>query len=62
VDWRLVKAENLRKYNLMLRDAQRQDDNLQLESYLPQLRDYLNFPPIDAKFWQSHDVSGYFAG
>jgi hypothetical protein len=66
VDWRLMKAENERLYENprtgrgLLQDAKRNDDNLQLENYLPELRDYLNFPPIDAKFWQSHDVSGYF--
>ncbi|HXP82574.1 MAG TPA: hypothetical protein VN976_21930 [Verrucomicrobiae bacterium] len=68
VDWRLAKAENERLYDNprdhrgLLQDAKRNDDNLQLDNYLPELRDYLNFPPIDAKFWQSHDVSSYFVG
>lgn len=59
VDWKLAKAENTRKYDRMLQDAKRQDDNIQLENFLPQLRDYLNFPPVDSKFMQSHDLGDW---
>lgn len=62
VNWPLLKAEQKRKYDKMLLDARRRDDNLITDSWLPQLRDYFNFPPIDGKFWQSHDVSGWFEG
>jgi hypothetical protein len=56
VDWRLLKAEHSRKYKTMLNDAMRNDDNLLLDNFLPQLRDYLNYPPIDSAFMQRHDL------
>jgi len=55
VDWKLMKAEADRKYKIMLQDEKRQDDNTILTNFLPNLRDYLNYPPIDSNFMQSHD-------
>jgi hypothetical protein len=55
VDFRLMKAEANRKYEKMLLDARRNDDNIFLANYLPNLRDYLNYPPVDSNFMQSHD-------
>lgn len=55
VDWKLVKAEANRKYTTMLQDEKRQDDNTILTNFLPNLRDYLNYPPVDSNFMQSHD-------
>ena len=55
VDWRLVKSEATRKYDKMLQDARRNDDNIFLTNFIPNLRDYLNYPPIDSNFMQSHD-------
>ncbi|SRR6266446_7811341 len=67
VDWRLLKAESQRVFDNgkgmgMLPDAKRNDDNLQLENYIPQLRDYLSYPPIDSKFLQSHDMGDWASG
>jgi hypothetical protein len=61
VDWRLLKAENKRHYDAMLQDAKRNDDNLMLENFIPELRDYLQYPIIDAKFFQSHDAGSWFS-
>ena len=61
VNWALLKAENQRAYTKMLQDETRKDDELIPDCYLPNLRDYLNAPPIDSKFFQSHDVSAYFS-
>jgi len=55
VDWQLIKAEANRKYGTMLQDEKRQDDNTILTNFLPNLRDYLNYPPVDSNFMQSHD-------
>jgi hypothetical protein len=55
IDFQLLKAEANRKYTTMLQDAKRNDDNIFLENFLPNLRDYLNYPPIDSNFLQSHD-------
>lgn len=55
VDWRLLKAEQNRKFEKQLQDAKRQDDNIILTNFLPDLRDYLSYPPVDAGFMQSHD-------
>lgn len=69
INFQLAKAENLRKYHGskekpggILQDAMRNDDNLMVENFLPQLRDYLQYPPIDSKFFQSHDVGAWFSG
>lgn len=62
VNWALLKAEQKRKYDRMLIDAKRNDDNIMLDNWIPQLRDYLQYPPIDSAFFQSHDVSGWFGG
>jgi hypothetical protein len=60
VDWMLLKAENVRKYEHNLRKAKLRDDELFLSSFIPQLRDYLAFPPADSNFLQSHDSGGWF--
>jgi hypothetical protein len=61
INWPLLKAENLRAYQTMLQDAKRKDDDLVPDDYIPNLRDYFAAPPIDSKFFQSHDVSSYFS-
>jgi hypothetical protein len=50
-----MKAEANRKYEKQLQDEKRQDDNTILTNFLPNLRDYLNYPPVDSNFMQSHD-------
>ena len=60
VDFRLAKAETNRKYERMLLDARRNDDNLMLDSWIPDFQN-IGFGPIDSKFFQSHDVSAYFS-
>lgn len=55
VDFRLLKAETNRKYEKMLLDAKRRDDNIMLDNWLPDFRAYMT-APIDSKFAQSHDV------
>jgi len=60
VDWRLLKAEADRKYKIMLQAARVKDDELILDSWIPSLRDYLSYPPIDSAFMQRHDVAGWF--
>jgi len=55
IDFRLIQAEANRKYEKQLQDAQRQDDNIFLDNFLPDIRDYLNYPPVDSNFMQSHD-------
>lgn len=59
VDWQLAKAENQRRYDRDLQMAKVKDDELFEQNYLPNLRDYLNFGPIDSAFFQNHD-SGWF--
>jgi hypothetical protein len=54
VDFRLAKAEANRKYEKMLLDAKRADDNIMLDNFIPDLRDYMQAPIIDSKFMQSH--------
>lgn len=61
VNWPLLKAENLRAYERALQDEKRKDDDLVPDQYLPELRNNLLYPPIDAKFFQNHDVSSYFS-
>ena len=56
VDFKLMKAEADRKYKVQLQDAKRNDDNIMLTNFLPNLRDYLNYPPIDSNFAQAHDM------
>jgi hypothetical protein len=56
VDFQLLKAENQRTYDKMLNDARRHDDEIFLDSYVTQWRDYLTTPPIDADFMQDHDL------
>jgi hypothetical protein len=60
VDWELLKAENSRKQVDDLLRAKVQDDNIELDNYLPNLRDYLSYPPIDSDFMQSHDLGEWF--
>lgn len=60
VDWNLLKAESLRRYDRNLQKAKVKDDELFLNNYLPVLRDYLTYPPIDSSFFQSHDAGGWF--
>ena len=62
VDWRLIMAESQRTYDKMLLQAKVKDDDIFADNYLPNLRDYMGYPPIDSRFWQSHDVSGWFEG
>jgi hypothetical protein len=59
VDWELLKAENKRHYTDKMNLARRQDDEIFVQSFLPQLRDYLNYPIIDSDFFQSHDTGGW---
>lgn len=60
VDWNLLKAENARKYERNLQKAKVRDDELFLSNFIPQLRDYLMYPPLDSKFAQSHDMGAWF--
>ena len=60
VNWALLKAENNRAYKDILQAEKRKDDELIPDAYIPNLRDYMSAPPIDSKFFQSHDVSAYF--
>jgi hypothetical protein len=60
VDWQLLKAEGDRKLKDMLMAARVKDNELFEQDWLPQMRDYLTFPPIDSKFMQSHDMGGWF--
>jgi hypothetical protein len=57
VDFRLIKAEASRKFEKMLQDAKRNDDNIMLDNYIPNLEMYLGSSPIDSRFMQSHDFS-----
>lgn len=59
VDWQLAKAENLRKYQKMLDDARRKDDEIFTDSFLCTWRDYLQVPPIDAAFMRQHDLGDW---
>jgi hypothetical protein len=59
VDWQLAKAENQRKYKVMLNDAQRHDDDIFLDSFLPNWRDQGFGFPIDSDFFQSHDIDSW---
>jgi hypothetical protein len=61
VDFRLALAESNRKYEKMLLDAKRRDDNIILDNWLPDFRGYMN-APIDSKFAQSHDVDWTWGG
>ncbi len=60
VDWALAKSELQRRYERNLEKAKIKDDELFEQNFLPQLRDYLVFPPIDAAFLQSHDAGSWF--
>jgi hypothetical protein len=62
VDWQLLKSENLRHYTTSLNQAKVADDDIETENFLPQLRDYLAFPPIDSDFAQGHDMGAWFDG
>jgi hypothetical protein len=62
VDWRLLQSESIRAYEKDIQKAKLKDDTIMLDSFLPQLRDYLQFPPLDAKFAQSHDMGDWFSG
>jgi len=62
IEWALLKSENQRKYEKALNQAMLKDDELLTENYLPQLRDYLAYPPIDSDYFQDHDVSSWFEG
>lgn len=59
VDWQLAKAENQRTYDKMLIDARRHDDEIFTDSYVTQWRDYMQMPPVDSNFMQSHDLGDY---
>lgn len=57
VDFKLIKAEANRKYTTMLQDAKRNDDNIILTNFIPNLDQFLGSSPIDSRFMQSHDFS-----
>lgn len=59
VDWQLAKAENERKYQKMLNDARRHDDEIFCDSFLSTWRDYMAMPPIDAGYMQAHDLGNW---
>ena len=60
VNWALLKAESKREAEKFLQQARLADDDLMTENFLPQLRDYLMYPPIDSDFAQSHDMGAWF--
>ena len=62
VEWSLLKAEGKRRLDKMILAAQVKDNEIFEQDYIVQLRDYLTFPPIDSKFFQSHDAGGWFDG
>lgn len=62
VDWNLLLASTQKRYDRDLQKAKIKDDDLFLSSFIPQMRDYLTYPPLDSKFLQSHDAGAWFQG
>lgn len=62
VDWNLLAAQTQKRYDRHLQLAKLKDDNLFITSFIPQLRDYLTYPPIDSAFLQRHDAGAWFEG